>query len=134
MLGGVLATNNTRLHQKLLDDRLAMGTVMGNFEAWLLLRSLRTLKLRVTQQSNSAAYLANWLASKSEKCLSIVTKVWHASLPSHPGHEIAKRDCSGWSGVLSIELATSLQARLLVRNLELFANATSLGVRMLIGL
>ena len=128
MLGGVLVTKSKTLHSKLLDDRLAMGTVMGNFESWLLLRSLRTLKLRVTQQSNSAAYLANWLNSKSEPSVALVTKVWHASLPSHPGHYIAKRDCTGWSGVLSIELQSPLQARLLVRSLELFANATSLGV------
>ena len=131
MLGGVLITKNLELHQRLLRDRCNLGSVLGNFEAWLMLRSLRTLKLRVTQQSETAAFLAAWLQSNTEQCLAIVTKVWHASLPSHPGHEIAKRDCSGWSGVLSVELETPEYARLLVTNLELFSNATSLGVNLI---
>lgn len=78
---------------------------MGNMEAYLLLRSLRTLKIRVMQQSETAVKLVQWLVSKSEPCLKIVQKVWHASLPNHPGHEAHKRQGNGgWSGVFSIDV------------------------------
>jgi cystathionine gamma-synthase len=127
LLGGVLMTKENQHYSKLLQDRTNLGAVMGSMEAWLLLRSVRTLKVRVVQQSQSAAFLAHWLHSKSEPCLSIVAKVWHASLPDHPGHEASKRQGNGWSGVLAIEFTSLHHARLICSNLELFDNATSLG-------
>lgn len=104
LLGGVICTRSVSDYEKLKIDRTNMGCVMGNMEAWLLLRSLRTLKVRVMQQSQTAAFLSHWLISKTEPCLDIIAKVWHASLPDHPGHEAAKRQGKGWSGVLSIEV------------------------------
>jgi cystathionine gamma-synthase len=89
---------------KFRADRIYSGAVPGNFESWLLLRSLRSLKVRVTHQSNSAAAIVAWLTSKSEPCLAVIDKVWHASLPDHPGHEASKRQGSGWSGVFSVEV------------------------------
>ena len=127
LLGGVVTTRNEHHYKQLLLDRTHMGNVMGNMEAWLLLRSLRTLTVRVTQQSNNAAFLANWLNSKVEPCLDIVQKVWHASLKEHPGHEASKRQGNGWSGVLSIDFQTPHQARLICSHLKYFDNATSLG-------
>lgn len=105
LLGGVLTTRNIELAKRLYNDRSFLGNVMGNLEAWLLLRSLRTLTARVTRQSSSAVYLANWLASNSEPCLKIVKNVWHASIPGNPGHDVAKLQGSGYSGVLSVEVS-----------------------------
>ncbi|KAJ3358682.1 hypothetical protein HDU91_005147 [Kappamyces sp. JEL0680] len=128
LLGGVLMTKDARVYQELLGDRAYLGSTMGNMEAWLLLRSLRTLKVRIMQQSASAAAIVSWLVSKSEPCLDIVDKVWHASLPSHPGHEAHKRQGNGgWSGVFSLEFTSLHHARLLCSNTAIFANATSLG-------
>ena len=127
LLGGVLLSRDPALHSKLVSDRIVLGSVMGNLEAYLLLRSLRTLKVRVTQQSHNASQLAAWLSSQSEPCLDSVKKVFHASLPLHPGHEAAKKQGKGWSGVLSISFATPHHARLICTNLSLFDNATSLG-------
>ncbi|KAJ3259943.1 hypothetical protein HK103_001453 [Boothiomyces macroporosus] len=79
------------------------------------------------QQSETAAKLAAWLSSKSEPCLDVVDKVWHASLPTHPGHDAAKRQGNGWSCVLSVEFKTLHHARLICTHLKLVANATSLG-------
>jgi cystathionine gamma-synthase len=71
-----------------------------------------------------------WLVSKSEPCLEIVSKVWHASLPSHPGHDAHIRQ-SGikdtWSGVFSLEFTNLHHARLLCSKTRVFCNATSLG-------
>ena len=100
---------------------------MGSFEAWLLLRSLKTMTLRVTQQSTTAADLARWLSSKSEPFLHIVEKVWHASLPDANGHDASIRQGDGWSGVLSVELKSANHARYLTSHLKLFTHATSLG-------
>ncbi|KAJ3271881.1 hypothetical protein HDV01_006166 [Terramyces sp. JEL0728] len=127
LLGGVLITKDPKVRDELIVQRHFLGSVMGNMEAWLLLRSLRTLKVRVMQQSETAARLAQWLSSKSEPCLDVVGKVWHASLPAHPGHEAAKRQGKGWACVLSVEFKTLHHARLICSNLRLVANATSLG-------
>ncbi|KAI8908920.1 Cys/Met metabolism PLP-dependent enzyme-domain-containing protein [Gorgonomyces haynaldii] len=127
LLGGVLLTKDQKVHASLLQDRLVLGSVMGNMETWLLLRSLRTLKVRVMQQSKNAADLAQWLSSKSEKCLDVVDSIHHASLPGHEGHEAAKKQGDGWSGVLSIQFKTMNQAKDVCSRLKLFDNATSLG-------
>lgn len=91
-------------------DRTVLGSVMGSLETWLLLRSLRsfinndrTLKIRVMQQSQTAALLAHWFTT-DDACLRVVSVVYHASLPSHPGHAAAKRQGDGWSGVLSLKV------------------------------
>ncbi len=89
-------------------------------ECWLTLRSLRTLSLRVTRQSDSATAIAAWLEGR-------VPKVWHPSLPGHPGYETAQRQMRGPGGVLSIELADEASARALPGRLRLFSDATSLG-------
>nr|KAJ3422373.1 hypothetical protein HK105_000010 [Polyrhizophydium stewartii] len=101
-------------------------------EAWLLLRSMRTFKVRVMQQSETATKLAKWLNSRiagesDEEALAIVERVWHASLPDNPGHEAAKRQGAGFAGVLSIDFVSHHHARLVCSNLKYFINATSLG-------
>lgn len=127
LLGGVLTTLSKHRHKSLLDDRCYLGSTMGNMEAWLLLRSLRTLKVRVMEQSRTAVEIVAWLTSKSEDCLSIVDKVWHASLVDHPGHLASLKQGSGFSGVLSIEFKSPHHARLLCTNTTIFTNATSIG-------
>jgi cystathionine gamma-synthase len=119
-LGGVIATPDVERADKLRQERTVLGSVQGVLEAWLTLRSLRTLSLRVERQSHSAARLAQWLAGK-------VQRVWHPSLPGHPGFEIARTQMRGPGGVLSIELGEEGQAQALPRHLHLFRDATSLG-------
>ncbi|KAK5668515.1 hypothetical protein QVD99_005531 [Batrachochytrium dendrobatidis] len=105
---------------------------MGSMEAWLLLRSMRSYKLRILQQSSSATTLVKWLNSRisgesNDETLDIIEKVWHASIPANPGHEAALRQGSGFSGVFSVEFKSLHHARLICSNLKLFINATSLG-------
>jgi cystathionine gamma-synthase len=105
----VLIVKEKKLNEGLHAERGILGNVMGNLEAWLLLRSLRfispfnysTLKLRVMHQSKSAAEIAFWLVT-DELCRKVISNVHHASLPTTIGHESAKRQGDGWSGVLSI--------------------------------
>jgi len=90
-----------------------MGTMMGSLEAWLLLRSLRTLHLRVPRQSATATALANWLNQISNTPTGrsydgvpggIVTKVWHSSFQGRDasGFEPSKQMEGGWNATFSI--------------------------------
>jgi cystathionine gamma-synthase len=95
-----------------------MGTMMGSLEAWLLLRSLRTLHLRVPRQSATATALADWLnqISNTPKGRSydgvpggIITKVWHSSLQGRDasGFEPSKQMEGGWNATFSIMVGIS---------------------------
>lgn len=119
-LGGVLAVAEEERAVKLRQERAVQGNVLGALETWLTLRSLRTLELRVRRQSGTATELARWLSGR-------VAKVWHPSLPGHPGHHISQEQMWGPGGVLSIELDSEAQARALPARLRLFRDATSLG-------
>lgn len=119
-LGGVLAVRDAAAAEALRRERTFTGAVPGALETWLVLRGVRTLGLRVRRQSETAARLAAWLEPR-------VVRVWHPSLPSHPGHAVAARQMSGYGAVLSIELATEEAARALPAHLGLFRDATSLG-------
>jgi cystathionine gamma-synthase len=119
-LGGVLAVADGERATRLRNERSIQGAVLGTLETWLTLRSLRTLDLRVKRQSATATEVAAWLTGK-------VAKVWHPSLPDHPGHRISREQMRGPGGVLAIELATEAQARALPARLRLFRDATSLG-------
>lgn len=129
LLGGVLVVNSRKLKEEMIMERSVNGWIMGSLEAWLLLRSLRTLELRVNRQSKSAYELAQWLDSKSEGCLGIIHRVWHTSLKHNPGHEAAQRimKVATGPGCFSCEFKSPHHARLVVQKLKLFHNATSLG-------
>ncbi|KAK6099301.1 hypothetical protein MT418_000735 [Batrachochytrium dendrobatidis] len=132
LLGGVLITKDIHVRDQLFEDRMHLGSNMGSMEAWLLLRSMRSYKLRILQQSSSATTLVKWLNSRisgesNDETLDIIEKVWHASIPANPGHEAALRQGSGFSGVFSVEFKSLHHARLICSNLKLFINATSLG-------
>lgn len=119
-LGGVLVAREPALAEALRAARTVIGAVPGSLETWLALRGVRTLALRVERQSATAARLAAWLAAR-------VARVWHPSLGSHPGHEIAVRQMRAGGPVLSIELESEARARALPGALRLFRDATSLG-------
>ncbi|MBI4321008.1 MAG: PLP-dependent transferase [Chloroflexi bacterium] len=99
------------------------GGILGPFEAWLLLRGLRTLPLRVARQNETAQRVAEFLQERPE-----VARVLYPGLPSHSGHAIAKRQMSGYGGVLSFELKGGVEAgRTLMNSVELCTLAVSLG-------
>eukprot|EP00746_Dinoflagellata_sp_MGD_P083138 gnl/MRDRNA2_/MRDRNA2_33090_c0_seq1.p1 gnl/MRDRNA2_/MRDRNA2_33090_c0~~gnl/MRDRNA2_/MRDRNA2_33090_c0_seq1.p1 ORF type:complete len:447 (-),score=85.93 gnl/MRDRNA2_/MRDRNA2_33090_c0_seq1:101-1267(-) len=141
VVGGALCVNSKELAEKLRQDRIALGSAPGNLESWLLMRSIRTVHLRVQHQSRTASHLASWLYDAtispakqiakygSEHPLNgLVHAVHHPSLPSHPSHAVAlKQMPGGFGGCFALELATEEAARALPGALTLFRNATSLG-------
>jgi cystathionine beta-lyase/cystathionine gamma-synthase len=107
----------------------ALGGVPSPFDCWLTLRGLRTLELRLRRHEENAAALCTVLVGHVR-----VRRVYYPGLPSHPGHEIAARQMSGFGGMLSFELdGTPDEAAALASGLRYFALAESLGgVRSLV--
>jgi cystathionine beta-lyase/cystathionine gamma-synthase len=103
-----------------------VGSVLGPFEAWLALRGLKTLPLRVRQQFANAAKVAEWLAGHPR-----IARVHYPGLVSHPQHEVARRlFCSrGYGGMLSFEIADADKdtAFRFMESLKLCLPATTLG-------
>ncbi|RAK80279.1 putative transsulfuration enzyme family protein [Aspergillus fijiensis CBS 313.89] len=136
MLCGVLATKDSRWKKQLIEDRLAVGNVIGNLEAWLGVRSLRTLEVRVQRASQTCGKLVSWLdqamksanpapGSEENVVQSVVGTIYHASLQDEPW--LQKQMPNGFGPVFAIVLNQEDFARSLPSKLSFFQHATSLG-------
>jgi cystathionine beta-lyase/cystathionine gamma-synthase len=98
-------------------------------DCWLALRGLKTLPLRMRQHDASGRRIAQWLTSRRE-----VTKLYYPGLPSHPQHELACRQMTGFGGMISFDLGDAGRVRRFVEKLRIFVLAESLGgVESLVG-
>jgi cystathionine beta-lyase/cystathionine gamma-synthase len=138
LLAGVLIVKTLEEVKSLWKDRIYLGSMMGSLESWLLLRSLRTLHLRVPFQSANATGLAQWLNAAASTPAGqtfdgipggIISKVWHSSLQGKDarGFEPKQQMEGGWNPCFGILLANPQHAKLLPHLLKCFVNATSLG-------
>jgi cystathionine beta-lyase/cystathionine gamma-synthase len=129
MVGGVVVVRRDDLAEQLLFIEKSVGAVPGPFDCWLALRGVKTLPLRMRQHDANGRRIAEWLARDRR-----VQAVYYPGLPSHPQHELAKRQMSGFGGMLSIETGSYERANQVVSRTRLFALAESLGgVESLIG-
>jgi cystathionine gamma-synthase len=121
--GALAAARPGEAWERIKAVRAQHGAILGPFEAWLLLRGLRTLDVRVRTQAESAAKLASRFGQHPR-----VVSVLYPGLPSHPGHDIAARQMSGFGAMLSIRVrggeGTAIAA---AAKVELWKRATSLG-------
>lgn len=114
--------------QKAWKRMLSLGGALAPFDTWLLLRGLRTLTMRVRQINENAQQLAEWLEKQTA-----IKQVIYCGLPSHPQHDLAKQQMSGFTGMLCVELAGETEkiqfqrAQTVLNSFEIFANAASLG-------
>lgn len=124
LLGGALVVRDKTLYDKLYFLQNATGGVMGPFESFLASRGLKTLELRVREQSRTAQRLAEWLAQDARVC-----RVLYPGLPSHPGHEIARRQMDGAFGaMLTFEVRGDFaKTKRICETTQLFQLAVSLG-------
>ena len=124
MVGGMLVVgDNTELGEQLAFLQNSVGAVQGPFDSFLALRGLKTLHLRMKAHCDNAQALAEWLQSHEA-----VSEVIYPGLPSHPHHELAKRQMDGFGGMLSIRLKGGFEAaKRFCERLELFTLAESLG-------
>jgi len=122
LLGGV-AVGSEELIQSMKRPSLLVGGTMGIHEAWLCLRGLKTLHLRMERHAENAMRLAQFLESHP-----MVEKVNYPGLVSHPQAKVARRQMSGWGGMLSFEVEGGIEAgRKLMNSLKLCSLAVSLG-------
>jgi len=124
IVGGMAVVgDDAELAEKMTFLQNAVGGIQGPFDSFLALRGLKTLHLRMKAHCENAQALAEWLQGHPA-----IDKVLYPGLPSHPQHELAKRQMSGFGGMLSIYLKGGADAaRRLCENVEIFALAESLG-------
>lgn len=123
VVGGAVILNDKGLYEQIKFYQNAAGGVLGPFDSWLTLRGLKTLALRMEKHEKNALAIANFLAKHP-----LVAKVNYPGLESHPQHELAKKQMSGFGGMISFELKGGLnEVNKFVKGLELFSLAESLG-------
>ena len=123
VIGGALVTSNEEVYQAIKFYQNAAGGVPSPFDAWLTLRGIKTLAVRMRQHEANAQEVARFLAEHPR-----VEKVYYPGLPSHPDHELAKRQMSGFGGMVSFQFkGVYTDVEQIVRRFKVFALAESLG-------
>lgn len=130
MVGGVVVVKDAELASRIGFLQNAVGGVLDPFPAFLALRGLKTLGLRMERHSANGLRVAQWLEGRAG-----IKRVLYPGLPSHPQHEVARRQMHGFGGMISVELDTGIDGvRRFLAALNLFTLAESLGgVESLIG-
>jgi len=122
LVHGIAATNDAAIAEQLRFLQNAVGAVPGPMECWLCLRSVKTLAIRMEQHARNAQRVAEYLEHHPA-----VKAIHYPGLPSHPQHELAKAQMSGFGGMISIELGSLEKAVAVTKALRLFTLAESLG-------
>jgi cystathionine gamma-synthase len=121
-VGGFVATNDDGLAERLFFLQKSLGAVPGPFDAWLVLRGIKTLAVRMRQHCENARRVAEFLDGHPA-----VERVLYPGLPSHPGYEVARRQMRDFGGMVSFLAASEQEALDLVTRTKLFQLAESLG-------
>ncbi len=123
VIGGAVVTNNEELYQDLKFHQNAAGAVPGPFDAWLTLRGIKTLPIRMRQHQENAYTVAKFLTEHAR-----VERVYYPGLASHPDYELAKRQLSGFGGMVSFQIKGQLaDIDAVVRRLQVITFGESLG-------
>jgi cystathionine beta-lyase/cystathionine gamma-synthase len=122
-VGGAAVTNDKTLAETIKFHQNAVGGVPGPMDAWLVMRGAKTLAVRMRQHIENAQAVAEFLAGRSD-----VERVYYPGLPSHPQHEVARRQMHGYGGMVSfVPRGATARAHELVKHTKLFSLAESLG-------
>ena len=123
MIGGVVVVKDAAMGEKVAFLQNAVGAVGGPFDSFLALRGLKTLHLRMERHCSNGMAIAQWLEKHPR-----VEQVIYPGLKSHPRHELASRQMSGYGGMMSVILKGDLETtRNMLERVKLFALAESLG-------
>ncbi len=121
-IGGVVIATRDEDVERLKFIQNAAGAILSPFDSWLVLRGTKTLTLRMAQHNANGLALAEFLATHPK-----VTRVIYPGLPSHPQHDLAKRQMRGFGGMVSFDVGTFEAARRVCNGVRLMALAESLG-------
>jgi len=129
MVGGMLVTTRDDLAERLGFIQNAAGGVPGPMDCWLALRGIKTLPLRMRQHDANGRAVATWLTRRPD-----IRQVYYPGLPTHPQHDLACRQMSGFGGMIAFDLGDAALAKRFVERTRIFALAESLGgVESLVG-
>jgi cystathionine beta-lyase/cystathionine gamma-synthase len=121
-VGGFAATNDPAIAERLYFLQKSLGAVPGPFDSWLVLRGIKTLAVRMRKHCENAVAIAAWLERHPR-----VEHVFYPGLPTHPGHEIARRQMHDFGGMVSFLAESDEEAVALVARTKVFQLAESLG-------
>jgi len=122
-VGGAIMLSNEEIYAKLKFNQNAIGAILSPFDSYLVLRGIKTLAIRMEKHNDNAMKIATYLESHSR-----VKKVNYPWLKSHPQYELARKQMSGFSGVLSFEIDGGIrEVKRFLENLKIFSIAESLG-------
>lgn len=130
VVGGAVITSLEDVYESLKFHQNAVGAVPGPFDCFLVMRGLKTLKVRMEEHVKNATIIVKHLEKHPA-----IEKIYYPGLPSHPQHELAKKQMHGFGGMISVVVRGGLEgARQVLNNTKLFTLAESLGgVESLIG-
>ena len=121
-LAGFLVTNREDISEKFRFLIKTTGAGLAPFDSWLILRGIKTLGIRMEKSQQNAVTLANWLKGQNA-----VTKVIYPGLPSHPGHEIMKKQARGFGAMITFQLESREFAKAVLEKVRMIKFAESLG-------
>ncbi|HUI40740.1 MAG TPA: cystathionine gamma-synthase [Terriglobia bacterium] len=121
-VGGAIALNDAALAERLKFLQNAAGAILGPFDSWLVLRGVKTLAVRMRKHDENGQAVAYYLAAHPK-----VKKVNYPGLPSHPQHELANRQMTGFGGMISFETGSLENAKTVLKSVRLCSLAESLG-------
>ena len=122
VIGGFVATNDPTIAERLVFLQKSLGAVPGPFDAWLVLRGIKTLALRMRQHCENARAVVAYLEQHDS-----IERVYYPGLPSHPGHEIAARQMRDFGGMVSFLAPSEEEALAIVARTKIWKLAESLG-------
>jgi len=121
-VGGAVILNDPDLAARLKFIQNAAGAILGPFDSWLVLRGVKTLAVRMERHNSNGLAVARHLAGHPK-----VKKVHYPGLPSHPQYELAKKQMTGFGGMLAFETGSLENARAVLKSVRLCSLAESLG-------
>ena len=121
-VGGAVILNDAELAARLKFIQNAAGAILGPFDSWLVLRGVKTLAVRMERHNVNGLAVARHLEAHPR-----VEKVYYPGLPSHPQHELAKKQMTGSGGMLAFETGSLENARTVLKSVRLCSLAESLG-------
>ncbi len=122
LIAGLVVTRGEDLGRSLGTVQSSVGAILPPYDSWLLVRSMKTLEVRISWAQKSASCVAAWLTGRPE-----VEQVYYPGLPGHPGHDVHAGQADGAGAILSFRLGDRVSAPGFLRGLKLWSLAVSLG-------
>ncbi len=122
VIGGIIITSDEKIHERIRYVQNAVGAVPSPFDCWLVLRSTKTLAVRMERHNQNAIAFADFLVNSK-----IAEKVYYPGLKTHPQYELAKKQMRGFGGMISADFGNIETAKKILKNVKVFTLGESLG-------